>query len=129
MMILADVVLGPPVHTAPLNFGQRLMPWLSVVCLAILFAAAFLHWQRTRHWCLLALATGSFLLTLGATVTLAIQMQLLHVPVETLPSGAVRIDTSLLTISTCLVASGVIIGTMGGIGAIRLAIRLRQRRK
>jgi len=128
-MILADVVLGPPVHTVPLSFGQRLTPWLSLACLAILFAAAFLHWQRTRHWCLLALATGSLLLALGATVTLAIQLQVLHVPVEPLPSGAVRFDTSLLTMSTCLVASGVIIGTVGGIDAIQLAIRLRQPHK
>ena len=36
-------------HTAPLSLWQRLMPWPSLVCLVILSAAAFLHWQRSWH--------------------------------------------------------------------------------
>ena len=114
-------------HTAPLSLWQRLMPWPSLVCLVILSAAAFLHWQRSRHWCLLALATGSLLAALGVLVTLLILMRLLHVPVETLPSGAVKIDTSLHRISEWLAACGLIIGTVGGIGAICWAIKLRRR--
>jgi hypothetical protein len=100
-----------------------------LVCVAILFAAAFLHWQRTRHWCLLALTTGSLLAALGIIASLIHRILPVETLVETLPSGALRIDTTLLTVSGWLLTTGVIIGTVGGTGAIRWAIRLRQRRE
>lgn len=65
------------VHTAPAHLAQRFMPWLTLACLAILFAAAFLHWLRTRHWCLLALATGSLvaaLANIAMQITVATQI-------------------------------------------------------
>jgi len=105
------------------------MLWPLLVCVVNLFAAAFLHWQRTRHWCLLALATGSFSAALGTTALLIHRMLALEMFVKTLPSGEVRIDTTLLTIGEWLIVSGLVIGTVGGIGAIRWAIRLRQRPK
>ena len=101
---------------------HRFMPWLDVVCLVILLAAAFLHWQRTRHWCLLALATGSLLMAVGAIASQIAQMQLRP---EKLASGAVRVDASLLTVWMWVVASGVVVAAVGGIGAIHWAVRLR----
>jgi tetratricopeptide (TPR) repeat protein len=74
----------------------RYLPWLEIVCLATLAAAAFLHWQRTRHWCLLTLAAGFLLMTVAGTAA-QITQRLLR-PGVVLPSGAVRFDTSLLTI-------------------------------
>ena len=102
---------------------HRFLPWLDVVCLVILLAAAYFHWQRTRHWCLLAMAVGSLLMALGA---IAARIEL-RPPVK-LASGAVKVDASLLTISMWVVASGVVVVAMGGIGAIHWAIRLRRRK-
>jgi C4-dicarboxylate transporter len=112
------------VLTTPVSVVYRLLPWLDVVCLVILVVAALAHWQRTRHWCLLALATGSVLMAVGAIASQLVQMQLR--PVEKLASGAVRFDTSLLTTLMWVVASGVVVAAVGGIGAIHLAIKLKR---
>jgi hypothetical protein len=100
---------------------QMAVPWLFAVCLVILTAAALLHWQRTRHWCLLTLATGSLLVALGIT---AMQIALRQ---QVLPSGTIRINTSLLWIGVRSEAAGVVVLAVGGVGAILWAMRLRQR--
>lgn len=105
---------------------HHLMPWLDVACLIILLTAAFLHWQRTRHWCLLAMAIGSLLMALGA---IAMQIDRLQwYPEVKLASGAVKLNTSLLTPLMWVVASGVVVAAVGGIGAIHWAITLRRRK-
>jgi len=98
------------------------MPWLLPACAAILFAAALLHWQRARHWCLATLAAGSLLAALGTIATLIFRIRPV---VEALPSGAIRIDTRLVTIGQWLLMAGLLIGMVGGIGAIRWALRRR----
>jgi hypothetical protein len=109
-------------YTAPFSLAQRFVFWLSPAYLAILLAAAFLHWQRTRHWSLLALATGSLLLALGAISTLALLRGWL---------GALGAPywfvTNLVNISPWLTASAQVIAAVGGIGAIHWAIGLRKR--
>jgi len=92
------------------------MPWLYAVCLVILLVAAFLHWQRTRHWCLLTLATGSFL------VTAAIVGQQVLRDFVVLPSGAIQIDTSLRMIWDLLIVAGVVVAIVGGVGTTHWAI-------
>jgi hypothetical protein len=103
--------------TAPVSFIYRLIPWLEVVCLIMLLAAASLHWRRTRHWCLLALATGALLMAMGAIAMQIAQM---------LASGAMSFDKSLRTIPMWVVASGVVVAAVGGVGAVHWAIRLRR---
>ena len=118
-MILADLELEPPIHAIPVSLRHRLMPWLFLACAAILFAAALLHWQRTRHWCLLTLAASSLLVALGAIASIVFLTMM-----EALHSGAIR---GLERIWEWLPVFGLAIGTVGGIGAICWAVRLRRR--
>jgi len=104
------------------HYVVRFLPWLQPVCLAIFIAAALLHWQRTRHWCLLALATGSLLVALGA---IAGQMAWMY-PDGQLASGAVKGNASLLTIAMWLSTCSMVVAAVGGIGAIHWAIKLRR---
>ena len=124
MTILGDIELGPAFDRIPASLAVRLLPWLWLVCAAILLAAAVLHWRRTRHRCLLALAAASLLGVLGTAAGLVFRM---HPAVEQLPSGAIRIDTSLATAGEWLMISGLIIGAVGGIAAIHWALMLRRR--
>jgi hypothetical protein len=103
------------------------LPWLFAVCLAILLVAAFLHWQRTRHWCLLTLATGS-LLVMAGHIAVQITGKFLR-PDVVLPSGTVEFDVSLITTLTWFIVAGTVFAVVGGIGAIQWAIRLRPRRQ
>lgn len=98
------------------------LPWLQTVCLAVFIVAALLHWQRTRHWCLLALATGTLLMALG---TIAGQLAWMY-PDGKLASGAVKGNASLVTISMWLSTSSMVVAAAGGIGAIHWAIKLRR---
>jgi hypothetical protein len=104
-----------------------LLPWLGSACLAVFFVAAGLHWLRTRHWCLLALAVCSLLVSVGALASKLAMMFPDH-PRETLPSGTVHIylNAALHEISIWLNVFGMVAGIVGGIGAILLAIRLRR---
>ena len=112
----------PVTVSVPITFLHRCLPGLSTVCVAILFVAAFLHWQRTRHWSLLVLATGSLLIGLCTLSTLA----LLSGWWEALGAPG-WFFTSLVRIMPWLAACAHVIGAVGGIGAIHWAIRLRQR--
>ena len=104
-----------------------LMTWTQLVCLIILIAAAFLHWQRTRHWCLLALAIGSLLMTLGAISVEVIQELTNRTRPVTLASGAIEYKFVMrLTIWWWVEASGAAVAAVGGIGAIHWAIKLRR---
>ena len=123
MTILGDIELGPAINRIPMSLAVRLLPWLWLVCAAILFAAAVLHWRRTRHRCLLAMAAASLLGVLGTIAGLVSRM---HPVVEQLPSGAIRIDTSLATAGQWLMMSGMIIGAVGGVAAIHWALTLRR---
>lgn len=108
----------------PLVQRYPYMPWLYVACLAILVVAATLHWRRTRHWCLLALATGSLLVAL-ANVAIQIGVDIL---LTLLPdSETITFGTILFDISQWFMAAGAVIAAAGGIGAIHWAIRLKQR--
>jgi hypothetical protein len=89
----------------------------------ILLAAALLHWQRTRHWCLLAMAIGAFLIAVGATGIQIIQPQ---IHPEKLASGAVAYNIRPLIIWMSLQTAGAGVAAMGGIGAIHWAIQLRR---
>jgi hypothetical protein len=110
-------------YTAPANLVHRFMPWLFLACSVILLAAAFLHWQRTRHWSLLALATGSLLTALSAVSSLALTTAWILAALDA-PS---RVTTFLFTIVPWLLVFGLVIAAVGGIGAIHWAIRLEQR--
>jgi hypothetical protein len=105
-----------PAHTSLVQVF--FLPWLSLACSTILLGAAFLHWQRTRHWSLLALATGSLLTALNTISSLAV----MHAELLGGPSSFVR---SLAKMLPWLVAFGLAIAAAGGVGAIRWAIRLR----
>ena len=107
-------------YTTSASLVQICLPWLSLACSAILLGAAFLHWQRTRHWSLLALATGSLLTAISAISSLA----LIHAWPLGAPSSFSR---SLAKMLPWLVAFGLVIAALGGIGAIHWAIRLRHR--
>ena len=63
-MVFATIHTAP-ILTAPAHLVDRLLPWLNVVCVVILLTAALLHWQRTRHWSLLTMATGWLLMAVG----------------------------------------------------------------
>jgi hypothetical protein len=102
----------------------RVVPWLSAGCGAILAVAALLHWQRTRHWCLLTMAVGAILMILAG---LAMQITMMQVTPVVLPSGAMKLDARWLTVWQWLVVFGEIIVAIGGLGAIKWAIGLRQR--
>jgi hypothetical protein len=110
-----------PVHYAPVSILFKLHLWLGAICLLIFVVAAFLHWQHTRHWCLLALAIGSFLLALGAIAP--------RIGMMVFPGGSVQTIHSLITIGSWAGLCGVAVWTVGGIGAIHWAIRLRRRRE
>ena len=106
----------------------RFEVWLAAVCLLILFAAAFLYWRRTRHWCLLALTIGSFLAALGMIAQGIGQMP--HgdlIPPEMSP-GSVQAMQSLITFGMWAVFCGFSVAAVGGVGAIHWAIRLGRRR-
>jgi hypothetical protein len=79
--------------------------------------------DEPRHRCLLALAAASLLGVLGTIAGLVSRM---HPVVEQLPSGAIRIDTSLATAGEWLMMSGMIIGAVGGVAAIHWALTLRR---
>ena len=64
--------------------------WLIPIFLLILFTAAFLHWQRARHWCLLALAIGALLMALGTIAARVGEMPLHGHTVEAIASGLVQ---------------------------------------
>jgi hypothetical protein len=93
--------------------------------LVILVAAALIHWHRTRHWCLLALATGSLLVALSAT---AMQI-VVSFHMRTLTFGAVVVFDPILVLACIwwLRAFGEVVAGVGGIGAIHWAIKLRRR--
>jgi len=99
------------------------MKWMPLLCEVILFAAAFLHWRRTRHWCLLALAIGVLLMTLGAIGMRIMELQA-H-PVKH-ASGTVTFKVELLRLWMWLTASGAVVAAVGGVGAIHWAIKLRR---
>jgi hypothetical protein len=69
------------------------------------------------------MATGALLVTLGG---LATQITLMLLTPVTLPSGAMKFESSLFTVWRWLVVSGEVIVVIGGIGAIKWAIRPRQ---
>ena len=93
----------------------RFMPWSQEVCLVILIAAALVHWQRTRHWCLPALATSAILVALSALANKIAWMY----PDHTLASGAVYGNESLLLTSVWLQVFSQVVAVVGGIGAIQ----------
>jgi hypothetical protein len=124
MAIIAEIVLRPPIHSFPAGFAAVYTPWLILGCGAILSAAALIHWQRSRHWCLLALAMGALLSAIGALAQLAFRVNL---SMTELPSGDIRLDTTLLSIGVWLLISGLVVGATGGIGAIHWGLRLRRR--
>ena len=98
--------------------------WLPVACMIILLVAALLHWQRTRHWSLLAMAIGALLIAVGATAVQIIQPQLRP---EKRASGAVAFDVRPLMFWMSLETSGAGVAAVGGIGAVLWAIKLRRR--
>ena len=110
---------------AHLGFVDWFGPWLSLACFVILFLAAFLHWRRTRHWCLLALAIGSFLAALSNLAT-RITLGILLIG-RWHDYGAMMFVTGLLRIWPWFAVAGAAIAAVGGIGAVRWAIRLTQR--
>jgi hypothetical protein len=94
--------------------------WLGLICLLLFVVAAFLHWQRTRHWCLLALAIASFLAALGA-IAPEIGM--------TSTGGSLHGSRSLIAIGALADLFSLALATVGGIGAVHWAIRLRRGRE
>ena len=76
-----------------IDFAFAIMRWLPALTLVILFAAAFLHWRRTRHWCLLTLAIAVLLMALG-DIGMQI-MESLARPVKK-PSGTVTLKIELM---------------------------------
>ena len=97
------------------------MTWMPLLSEVILFVAAVLHWRRTRHWCLFALAIGVLLVTLGA-----IGMQIMELQAHPVKhaSGMVTFKVELLPL--WMEASGAVVAAVGGIGAIFWAIKLRR---
>ena len=120
MPLVADIEMPPPIHSVPVDVAQRFLPWLFLACAIVLFAAASLHWRRTGHRYLLALASASLLVTVHAIASLIFRMA---PPVTILPSGAIRIDTRLITLAEWSLVAGVVVGLVGGIEAIRWALR------
>ena len=121
------------VRSAPVRvdtyLAVMLMPWLFAAGLAVLVIAAFLHWQRTRHWSLLTLSIGALLAAAGVLAGKITQMLML-LRLHDVPSAeAIKHTTNLIAIWTCLLASGTVVAIVGGIGAIYWAIKLRQRRE
>lgn len=112
------------IQTAPVHLVDRLTPWLYLVCLAILCTAALLHWRRTRHWCLLALAIGSFLATFAS---LATQITLAVVMGHGLDLSPIEFALRLARIWQWFMLAGIAIAAVGGIGAIHWALWPRQR--
>ena len=112
-----------------LYIALRFWPWMELICLLVLLAAAFLYWRHTRHWCLLALTIGSFLAALGM-IAQEIGKMLFHGHIATLiASGSVQSGQNLAAIGWWAVFCGVVVGIAGGIGAIHWAIRLRRQRE
>ncbi len=109
---------------AVLHLAERLLAtWLPLACMLILIAAALLHWQRTRHWCLLALAIGALLVAAGATGVQIIQPQ---IHPEKLASGAITFNMRPLLFWIGLETAGKAVVAVGGISAILWAIQLRR---
>lgn len=113
-------------HTAPAHLVDLITPWVSLTCFAILTAAAFLHWGRTRHWCLLALATGSLLAVLAM---FGMQITVTVLSGQWRDLDALGFATSVLRIWQWFMVAGVVIAAAGGIGAINWAMKLRQQLK
>ena len=125
--------LGPDhtvTHTAPLSYSSyivvRFVPWLMAACLVILVVAAFFHWKRTRHWCLLALAIGALLAAAGVIAGQIIPTLMLLCLLSAKSVEAFRLYTNMSTIWSVMSASGVAVALVGGIGAIHWAMKLRQ---
>lgn len=87
----------------------HVLPWLNLGCVLILVAAALLHWQRTRHWCLLTMASGALLIALSAIAMRIVPM---------------KANRTMLLLSA--VALGMVVVAVGGVGAIQWALRLRR---
>jgi len=97
--------------------------WITPILFVILFAAAVIHWRRTRHWCLLALAL-SVLLTAGGIVARDVAMKpLIGHTAEEINSGSVRMNQILFMIGGWLSICGDLAAVVGGIGAIIWAFR------
>ncbi len=106
--------------SAPVTSLFYCLWWLSVVCSGVLVIAAVLHWQRTRHWCLLALAAGSFLTGLGAVSTLALANGWLAI-------ASLNVISTLVRSLTWSAVFAQVVATVGGVGAIHWAFRQRRR--
>ncbi len=117
--------------TVPMNphlrVPYKLMPWLTPICMFILLAAALLHWQRARHWYLVALATGAALVALSMIAERIGEMPLHGRTAAEIASGAVQANESLIGIGVRTLICGVAVAAVGGIGAIYRLIGLNDR--
>jgi hypothetical protein len=100
--------------------------WLVPAFLLIFVIAAFLHWQRTRHWCLLAMAAGPLLMALGTIAARIGEMPIYGHTMEEIASGSVRPVQVLMTIATWASFCGFALAAVGALGAIHWAIKLRR---
>jgi hypothetical protein len=110
------------VRHVQVSISQKILLWLAPICMLIWLAAAFLHWQRNRHWCLLALSIALLLGTIS-TLTPYISMMIMS------SGGSVQTVESLFAISHWAQLFAVLVGGVGGIGAIHWAITLRPKRR
>ncbi len=117
-------------HTAPLSYSSyivvRFVPWLLAACLVILVVAAFLHWKRTRHWCLLTLGLGALLAVAGIIAGQIIPMLMLLCLHAAESVETIRLYTNMSMIWSALSALGAAVALVGGIGAIHWAMKLRR---
>jgi amino acid permease len=118
---MGTVYTKPVIHSVSLSI--YIAPWLGMVCFAALFAAALMHWQRTRHCCLLVLATAALLATLNAVARHIVFV----LPGLILDSGTGKFDQRVLTALNWLPLVPIAVAAFGGIGAIHWAIQLKRR--
>ena len=113
----------PAVRTQPVSRSTSYLmlmylPWLYAACSLTLAIAAFLHWRRTRHWCLLVLSTGSLLVTGGLVAGQITHIVIFFGPHTNHVAEAIEFYANLQTIFACVSGFGALLALVGGVGAI-----------
>jgi hypothetical protein len=120
-------ITDPDGHLATIYSTQAMLAMLTFfippLLMLLLFVAALLHWRRTRHWCLLALAIAPFLVGIGNVAGHVAQLPLRGHTIREMGSGSVRVSQSLMTVSQVLICCGLLVAAVGGIGAIIWALK------